>query len=68
MYREERVKGQEWEEECKAEGREVPRLKPHTLLVAMGDIKVCVSYRGWFNCTSNLYMLGVLCCFALLFV
>ena len=40
MYREEKVKGQEWEEECKVEQREVPRPKSHPLLVAMGNITV----------------------------
>ena len=42
VYREEKVKGQEWEEECRVEQRKVPRPKPHPLLVAMGDITVCV--------------------------
>lgn len=40
MYREERAKLEEWEEECKYEHREVPLPKPHPLLVAMGDITV----------------------------
>ena len=40
MYREEKVKGQEWEE-CRLEKIELPRPKPHPLLVAMGDIPVC---------------------------
>jgi U3 small nucleolar RNA-associated protein 12 len=47
VYREEKVKGQEWEEECKIERREVPRPKPHPLLVAMGNI------------TAERYVLGV---------
>ena len=42
MYREEKVKGQEWEEESQLERREVSRPKPHPLLVAMGDITVWV--------------------------
>jgi U3 small nucleolar RNA-associated protein 12 len=42
VYREEKVKGQEWEEESQLERREVPRPKPHPLLVAMGDITVWV--------------------------
>ena len=42
VYREEMVKGREWGEECRVERREVPRPKPHPLLVAMGDITVCV--------------------------
>ena len=40
LYREEKVKGQEWEEECRVEQRDVPRPKPHPLLVAMGNITV----------------------------
>lgn len=40
VYREERAKHQEWEEEGKVEQREVPRPKPHPLLVAMGGITV----------------------------
>lgn len=44
VYREERAKFQEWEEECKVEQREVPRPKPHPLLVAMGDITVGTNY------------------------
>ena len=44
IYREETVKVQEWEEECRVERREVPRPKPHPLLVAMGDITVCAKH------------------------
>ena len=44
VYREEKAKFQEWEEECKVEQREVPHPKPHPLLVAMGDITVGTNY------------------------
>jgi U3 small nucleolar RNA-associated protein 12 len=38
VYREEKVKGEEWEEECRAQRQALPPPKPHALLVAMGDI------------------------------
>ena len=41
IYKEEKVKGQEWVEECRIEQIEVPCPKPHPLLVAMGNITVC---------------------------
>ena len=43
MYREEKVKVQEWEEECRVERKKLPRPKPHPLLVATGDITVCIN-------------------------
>ena len=45
MYQEEKVKGEEWEEECRAAQKELPRPRPHPILVAMGDIKVCSQGR-----------------------
>ena len=41
VYEEEKVKVQEWEEECRMERKELPRPKPHPILVAMGNITVC---------------------------
>lgn len=47
MYREEIAKLQDWEEECTVEQREVPRPKPHPLLVAMGDITVGTNHTTY---------------------
>ena len=41
VYQSEKVKVQEWKEECTAVGRELPMPPLHPILVAMGDIKVC---------------------------
>ena len=49
MYREEKVKGQEWEEECRIERKELPHPKSHPLLVAMGNITVCIYWLALHN-------------------